>query len=225
MVIDYPQDTLAWKSDLQYMWGNEFLVAPNCSDNNNVSIWLPEGKWYDFWNDELLNGNRVIDYLAPTGKLPLFVKAGSIIPMVNYALSISAISNDSLIIHVYPGKDAAFELYEDDGVSENYRIKNEKRTTNIIFEQTPFLLKIESVIGNFYNASEQRVYQIIFHDILNPIYFEVNGKKIESFQTQQKPSAKDGISFWDANKKTLSLIIPRSSVTKTHIIKRIESCQ
>lgn len=126
MVIDYQHELLAWKSDLQYMWGKEFLVAPNCSDNSNVLVWLPKGTWYNFWNDEQIKGDRIIDFPAPVGKLPLFVKEGSIIPMANYALSTAAIKNDSLSIHVYPGKDAAFTLYEDDGISENYLNKNEK---------------------------------------------------------------------------------------------------
>jgi alpha-D-xyloside xylohydrolase len=58
MVIDYQNDPLAWKSDLQYLWGNEFLVAPNCSDNDNVSVWFPKGEWYDFWSDEKIEGNK-----------------------------------------------------------------------------------------------------------------------------------------------------------------------
>jgi alpha-D-xyloside xylohydrolase len=97
----------------------------------------------------------------------LFVKAGSIIPMVNYALSTSAIHNDSLAIHVYPGKDAAFTLYEDDEVSEACRYKNDKRTTLIIirFNQSSFSLQIAAAAGNYNNASGKRCYQIIFHGI------------------------------------------------------------
>lgn len=214
MVIDYQKDSLAWKYDLQYMWGNELLVAPNCSDDNNVSVWLPKGLWYDFWNDEKIEGNKIVDYPAPVGKLPLFVKAGSIIPMANYALSTAFIAADSLTIHVYPGKDAAFTLYEDDGISENYRNKNEKRTTVIAFNQTSFSLHIAAAVGNYKNAPGQRAYQIVFHDLSKPVCFEVNGVKIKKEKT-----------LWDMDKKTQTIFIQRSLVKKAMLIKRISNCQ
>ena len=209
MVIDYQNEPLAWESDLQYMWGKEFLVAPNCSNDPNVHVWLPNGVWYDFWNDEQLNGNRVIDYSAPLGKLPLFVKAGSIIPMANYALSTAFIHDDSLTIHVYPGKDAVFTLYEDDGVSEAYRNKKGKRTTAITFKQSSFALNIAAAVGSYKNAPEQRAYQIVFHGLSKPVCFEVNGKEINRQRM-----------LWDADKKAMTVFIQRSSVMKAIEIKQ-----
>ncbi len=214
MVMNYQRDSLAWKYDLQYMWGNELLVAPNCSDENNVSIWLPKGIWFNFWNDEIIAGNKIIDYPAPVGKLPLFVKAGSIIPMANYAMSTAFIADDSLTIHVYPGEDAAFTLYEDDGVSEAHKKQNEKRTTAIAFKQTSFSLHIAAAVGNYNNAPEQKAYQIVFHGLSKPVCFEVNGVKIKKEAT-----------LWDADKKTLTVSIQRSSVKKAMLIKRISNCQ
>ena len=213
MVLDYHDEPFAWKSDLQYMWGKEFLVAPNCSYNNNVSVWLPKGTWYDFWNDEQIRGGRLIDYPAPVGKLPLFVKEGSIIPMANYALSTAAIKNDSLTLHVYPGKDATFILYEDDGVSESYQNKNEKRTTTIGFKQPAFSLHISAAVGNYKNAPGQRAYQVVFHNLSKPVCFEVNGVKLKKEEMS-----------WDAEKKILTVSIQRSSVSKAIVLKRTEGC-
>jgi len=213
MVIDYQNEPIAWKSDLQYLWGNEFLVAPNCSDNDNVSVWLPKGVWYDFWSDEKIEGDKIINYPAPVGKLPLFVKAGSIIPMANYALSTAFIANDSLTLHIYPEKNATFTLYEDDGVSENYRNKNEKRTTAITFNQSAFSLQIAAAVGNYTNSAEQRSYQIVFHGLSKPICFEANGVKI-----------KEGAMVWDENKKTLSVFTERFPVSKNLLIKSIGNC-
>lgn len=214
MVIDHQKDALAWKSDLQYMWGNEMLVAPNCSADDKVLVWLPNGTWYDYWNDEQINGNKIIDYPAPVGKLPLFVKSGSIIPMANYALSTAAINGDSLSIHVYPGKDAAFILYEDDGISENYQNNNEKRTTSITFKQLSFSLHIAAAAGNYKNAPEQRAYQIVFHGLSKPVCFEANGVKIKKEKM-----------VWDADKKILTVSVSRTAVTNAIVIKRINSCQ
>jgi alpha-glucosidase (family GH31 glycosyl hydrolase) len=219
MVIDHQNDSLAWKSDLQYMWGSEFLVAPNCSDSNNVSVWLPKGIWYDFWSDEQITGDRNINYPAPLGKLPLFVKAGSIIPMANYTLSTAFIHNDSITFHVYPGNDAKFILYEDDGVTEAYRYKNEKRITEVNFTQSTFTFQIDAANGNFRNAPEQRAYQIIFHGFSKPELFEVNGEKIKTMQLDQSLSAEETKAIWDAKKKIITVIIPRLSFTKSIVIK------
>jgi alpha-D-xyloside xylohydrolase len=177
-------------------------------------VWLPKGVWYDFWNDEQIKGDRVIDYPAAVGKLPLFVKEGSIIPMANYALSTAAIKNDSLTLHIYPGKDATFTLYEDDGVSEAYQNKNEKRTTAIVFKQSPFSLHIAAVVGNYRNASGQRAYQLVFHGLSKPVCFDVNGVKIKKEDM-----------YWDAEKKILTISIHRSSVSKAIMLKRKEGCQ
>ncbi len=225
MVIDYQDDSLAWKSDLQYMWGSELLVAPNCSDSNNVTVWLPKGVWFDFWNDEQITGNRKINYPAPIGKLPLFVRGGSIIPMANYALSTAFIHNDSLTFHVYPGNDATFTLYEDDGVTEAYRYKNEKRTTAVSFNQSSFTFRIEAAFGDFNNAPEQRAYQIIFHGVNNPVTFEVNGQNIKTTPPPQQKSTVETMSIWDAKKKTLSVFIPRTTVAKSLVIKRTANAQ
>lgn len=209
MVIDYQKDSNAWKFDLQYMWGNELLVAPNCSDTDSVSVWLPKGVWYDFWDDKKIAGNNIVDYHAPIGKLPLFVKAGSIIPMANFALSTSFIAADSLTIHVYTGKDAAFTLYEDDGVTENYKTKMGKRNTAIHFTQSTFALTISAAAGNYKGATEKRAYQVVFHGLSQPIHFEINGAIV-----------KPGSTTWNAKNKTQTIFIKRYSVTKSLTLKK-----
>lgn len=219
MVIDYQHEPLAWKNDLQYLWGNAFLVAPNCSDTaEKVSVWLPKGDWYDYWDDTKMTGYRTIDYPAPVGKLPLFVKAGSIIPMANYALSTAFIAADNLILHVYPGNDASFELYEDDGISEAYQTANEKRKTVFNFSQSAFLLHIAAAVGNYKNAPDQRSYQLVFHGISKPVDFEVNGVRIK---TMQSATSREATAVWDEKGKTITVTIPRSPVTKTFVVKRI----
>ncbi len=212
MLIDNQDNPFAWKYDQQYMWGDEILVAPNCSAGNNVSLWLPKGRWYDFWNDKKLEGNKEISYPSPVGKLPLFVKSGSIIPMAKYALSTTFMQADSLTIHVYTGNDGKFVLYEDDGISEAYRA-NEKRTTGITFNQLSLSLNIAAAVGNYNNAPGQRAYQIVFHGLLKPVCFEVNGIKV-----------KKKASFWDADKKTLTVSVRHFPVKKAIIIKRTGNC-
>jgi alpha-glucosidase (family GH31 glycosyl hydrolase) len=225
MLIDHQNDSLAWKNDLQYMWGDEILVVPNCSDGDNVNVWLPKGEWYDFWNDEKIKGGQTISYNSPIGKLPLFIKAGAIIPMANFALGTTLIPKDSLNINVYTGSSGKFILYEDDGITEAYKYKNEKRTTAITFNQSIFTLNVAAAVGNYNDAPDQRAYRVDFHGLSKPVCLEVNGVQMKTIENKiDQPVIKDGV-VWDANKKILSVFIKKFSVAKTITIKRVADCK
>jgi alpha-D-xyloside xylohydrolase len=225
MVLEHQNDSLAWKYALQYMWGNEMLVAPNCSDGDNVNVWLPEGNWYDFWSDGILKGSQVISYPGPTGKLPLFIKAGSIIPMGNYAVGTAFLNKDSLTIHVYTGSDASFTLYEDDGVTERYRTDNEKRTTQITFTQSNFSLVVDSAMGSFTNATTNRAVRIEFHGVQKQLCLAVNGVQLKMFKSERGAiAAREGM-VWNKKKKTLSVFLKSNAVTEPIVISSIKNCQ
>lgn len=206
MIIHYQNDPLAWKHDLQYMWGKEILVAPNCSENNNVSVWLPEGKWYDFYNDSLFIGNQTINYFADIGVLPMFIKAGSIIPMTNFALSTAFIHENKITLHIYSGNDASFTLYEDDGKTEAYK-KSESRTTAINFNQSKTELIINPSKGTYKDAPDKREFNIIFHGLKNPKYYLVNGRD------------ETGKIILDNNNKTQKLTAGTFSVNEKIVIR------
>lgn len=221
MVIDHQNEPLAWKHDLQYMWGEEMLVAPNCSDSGIVPVWLPKGEWFDFWSDSIHAGDHVVHYNAPTGILPLFVKAGSIIPMAPYALSTSFINRDSLTLHIYPGADAAFELYEDDGVTEQYRTSAAARTTQIKFEQEQFRVTIASAVGSYERASLNRVFRLEFHGMKIPHTLALNGKKLTSYKTKREARrAKQGV-FWDKRSRKLIVVLKGQPVGRPLIISSL----
>ena len=164
MVIDYQASAEAWKHDLQYLWGDELLIAPNCSEDTTVPVWLPPGKWYNFWTDSLCTGNEVIPAHAPIGEMPIYVRAGSIIPMAPFALSTSWIPDDSLSIHIYPGSDGMFTLYEDDGRTEAY-VRGESRTTRMTFTQSTQTLTISPAEGTYAEAPSERAYTIVVHGL------------------------------------------------------------
>ena len=100
------------QKELQYMWGKEMLVARNCSDGgNSVSVWLPKGNWYYFWDDKKYAGDKTESISAATGVVPAFVKEGAIIPMAPFAKSTFFIPKDNLLVHAYTGADgSSFQL-------------------------------------------------------------------------------------------------------------------
>jgi len=88
MFLEDQTNATAWQNDLQYLWGHEMLVAPNAADGGNaVSVWLPTGTWYYFWDDKKYTGGTTTSITAATGVVPAFVRAGAIIPMAPFAKS------------------------------------------------------------------------------------------------------------------------------------------
>lgn len=101
-----------------YHFGDEFLVAPvYVKDAVTREVSFPDGTWVDYWTGECHEGGSKAVVDAPLERIPLFVKAGSIVPARAYAPSVEAGSNDSLTLHLYPGADGSFTLYEDDGTA------------------------------------------------------------------------------------------------------------
>lgn len=213
MVIDYRTNPLAWKHDLQYMWGQELLVAPNPSDGEAVQVWLPDGTWYDFWDDTRYAGGRVIEYNAPLGKLPLFVKAGSIIPMARPALSTSAIEKEKLVIHVYAGADTEFRLYDDDGSTEEYRNEKLFSLTLLQFRQANTRLIIGPATGTYNSAPARRSYHLVFHGLSGLIGISINGRKLPTFKSQNEAVIAGEGTVWDESESMLHVYIRPSSVS------------
>jgi len=209
MVINYTDQPEAWQYDLQYFWGDELLVAPNPSDNDSVEVWLPKGTWYNFWDDSKYNGNRIINYLGETGHLAMFVQEGSIIPMTPFALSTAFIDREHLTVHVYIGKDGKFTFYEDDGISERFRLENQFRTTNLYFIDKELKLLIEPTKGSFENANNARNYQIVFHGLGYYHCVIANGKRL----TEKSPEKQNGF-HWVSGKNLLIVTLSKQNMNE-----------
>lgn len=131
MFLDYPNAyTYGTATKYQYLYGPDFLVAPIYqetqadADGNDIrdGIYLPEGLWIDYFSGDTYTGNRVINnFEAPIWKLPVFVKAGAIIPMVNPNNNVNEIDRTRRIYEIYPSGHSEMVQYDDDGVTEQYK--------------------------------------------------------------------------------------------------------
>jgi alpha-glucosidase/alpha-D-xyloside xylohydrolase len=119
--LHYPNEAAAVTRGDEYLWGRDILVAPVVEQGaTSRSVYLPKGRWYDFWTEEPREGGGEINRSVDLETTPLFVRAGAILPLGPVRQYISEplpAENDTLAIHVYPGADGAFRLYEDDGVT------------------------------------------------------------------------------------------------------------
>jgi alpha-D-xyloside xylohydrolase len=124
--MDFPNDKAVANLGTEYMFGPAFLVAPVTEQGQTQKrVYLPAGAdWYDYWTGKKTKGGQWVVAAAPIDRIPLFVKAGSIIPLGS---DVQSTASEQMIvkIKVYPGKDAAFSLYDDDGVSNAYEAVKE----------------------------------------------------------------------------------------------------
>jgi alpha-glucosidase (family GH31 glycosyl hydrolase) len=120
--LHYPDDAKAVACGDQYLWGRNVMVAPVVEKGATTrSVYLPRGGWYDFWTGERIEGGREISREVDLETMPLYVRAGSILPMGPVKQYTAEKVDQPYSISIYPGTDAAFLLYEDDGGSFNYR--------------------------------------------------------------------------------------------------------
>lgn len=123
LVMDFPGDRKTWNLDDEYMFGPAFLVAPVTGFNaREREVYLPAGAgWYDFATGAFVKGGQTVKAAAPRERMPLFVRAGSIVPTGAAIQHVAEQPDGPIVLHVFTGADGSFSLYEDDGVSPGYK--------------------------------------------------------------------------------------------------------
>jgi len=120
--LHYPDDPKAVACGDEYLWGRNILVAP-VVDQGTTSrkVYLPHGDWYDFWTSERVHGGAEIQRAVDLETMPLYVRAGTILPLGPVKQYVAEKVAQPLSVSIYPGANSSFLLYEDDGRSFNYR--------------------------------------------------------------------------------------------------------
>jgi alpha-glucosidase (family GH31 glycosyl hydrolase) len=123
MLLECQDDKNVYNMWDEWFFGNELLVAPVTNDKDNSrDIYLPEGRWIDWWNDKEYVGPQTIKaYDAPLDKMPIFVKAGAIIPMGPEKQYFDGVVTNPLTLRIFPSGKSSFTLYEDNGVDLKYK--------------------------------------------------------------------------------------------------------
>jgi alpha-D-xyloside xylohydrolase len=161
LVMDFQKDTLALNQDFEFLFGKAILVSPITEPKvNKWKVYLPKSiGWYNFWTGQNFDGEQIINTDAPLDKIPLFVKAGSIIPM-GPVIQYAAEKNDPLEIRIYPGTDGEFTLYEDENDNYDYE-KGIYSTIKFKWNDATKTLIIGKRSGNFPGMIKNRTFNII----------------------------------------------------------------
>lgn len=161
LVMDFPQDEAVKNIDNQFMFGPSLLINP-VSEYKATSreVYLPKGSgWYDLYTGTYLKGGKRITADAPYERMPLFVKEGSILPFGPELQYTSEKPADPIRLYVYTGKDASFNLYEDEGTNYNYE-KNAFSNIPINYNEKDKTLTIGQREGSFQGMLQNRTFEI-----------------------------------------------------------------
>ncbi|MDR7267418.1 alpha-D-xyloside xylohydrolase [Pelomonas saccharophila] len=123
LVFDFPDDPQALDQAHSYLFGRALHVAPVLApDVSSWPVYLPQsaGGWVDFWTGERRAGGRTHDVPSPLERIPLHLRAGSILPLGPVLQSTTDATGEVIDLYVVPGRDGAFDLYEDDGLDYAY---------------------------------------------------------------------------------------------------------
>lgn len=161
LVMDFRADVRAQNVGNQFMYGPAFLVNPVTEPSaKSRRLYLPKAKWYDFWTGQSLDGGVEVEAPAPLDRIPLYVRAGSILPMgpdVEYAAEKPA---DPIELRVYAGADGRFTFYEDEGDNYNYE-KGVHATIPLIWNDAQQTLTIGERQGDFPGMLDVRTFNVV----------------------------------------------------------------
>jgi alpha-D-xyloside xylohydrolase len=172
LAFDFPDDAAIKSIPDQYMFGPAFLVNPvterlySLPDSKNIKksrkVYLPKGSdWYDFWTGKLIPGGQTIDAAAPIETIPLYIRAGSIVPMGPYLQYATEKAADPVEIRVYTGANAEFILYEDENDTYNYE-SGKYSTISMTWNEPEKTFTIKARNGEFPGMLEKRTFNIVW---------------------------------------------------------------
>ncbi len=162
LVFDFPGDQTAATVQDQFMFGPAFMVCPVYTPGAvSREVYLPKGRWINFWNGETIESKgETITAAAPLKQIPLFIKAGSIVPMGPH-LRRATDTPDPMELRVYMGADGEFVLYEDEGNNYNYE-QGAYAEIPFTWNEATKTLTIGKRSGSFEGMLERRTFNIVF---------------------------------------------------------------
>jgi len=161
LVMDFREDKATWEIGDQFMFGPDLLVSPVLTEHaTSRTAYLPAGaEWVDFWTGERMQGGATITAQAPLNRIPLEVRAGSILPL-GLVIEYAGQASDPIELRVYPGADGAFTLYEDAGDGYAYQ-QGAHATIPIHWDNTTRTLTLGAREGSFAGMAARHTFNVV----------------------------------------------------------------
>lgn len=216
LVYHFPNDPSMWSSDTEFMLGDDVLVAPVFTPGATTrTIRLPDsGAWYDTQTGQRYEGGRSAVVSAPLDEIPVLARAGAIIPLGEVKQNVREQGKNDLTIEVYPGATRSFELYEDDGVSLDYRSGEFRRTLlTSDYSQSKRSVRIELVGGEMAPTARRWTIELCAEQGA-PTAVRLNGAPVADASTPVGASWS-----FDAPTRKVQIEIPAEAVTDSMFIE------
>ncbi len=162
LVMDFRNDSRAENIGDQFMYGPAFLVNPVTEpEATNRQLYLPVSTWYDFWTGSTSAGGQMVNAITPLDRIPLYVRAGSIVPLGPEQEWSTEKAADPIELRIYPGVDGDFSLYEDENDGYDYE-KGAYSTIPLHWDDSAHTLTIGARKGQFPGMLERRNFHVVF---------------------------------------------------------------
>lgn len=161
LIMDFPADKNTHNLGGEFMFGRSLLIAPVTKPNaEQWKVYLPKGNdWYDFWTNEKLTGGQTVNRATPKEVIPLYVKAGSILPWGPKMQYSTEKSWKELDLKIYPGANGRFTLYEDELDNYNYE-QGQYSEISFTWDEASQTLTISERKGSFSGMLKNRKFKI-----------------------------------------------------------------
>ena len=160
LLMEFPDDPKTFDLRDQWLMGARLLVAPVLQEGGARDVYLPQGDWYGFNSNARIAGGQTLKVTAALDEIPMYTRAGTILPLGPIMQSTMLGKPDPLEVRVYPGADAQFSLYEDDGDNYDYQ-KGAFTRTPMNWDDKTQTLSIGPRVGTFPGLMTTRHFQIV----------------------------------------------------------------
>lgn len=210
LALEFPDDPGSYsvEANNEFLLGGDYLVAPVYTKTTvRNGIYLPDGEqWVDYWTGRLYEGGQVINgHPAPLDKLPIFVRAGALVPQGVVARNAALTPADSPItLSLFPQGESAFTLYEDDQVTRAYAegaSSTQKFTVDApdAGKKGTVTIGIGKRAGSYDGKADARGYLIEAHTGSAPANVTVGGTRVAKVDSREALDAKDSGWFFDTS--------------------------
>jgi len=206
LIFEYPEESDFIWTDNEFMFGNDLLIAPVLSPGATTrQVRLPHGEWFNYWTNTRYEGGRPITVDAPVDRIPIFVKAGAIIPMQQVLQYSDQEPIEPLTLTVYPtDSQSSTTYYEDDGHTfAHERGEYLKRTISQWNSYTAVTLTLSKAEGSYIPSKRKLVVRFIELQNL-PKSVEVNGKGLARINISSFENTRYG---WSYNAGTRQVLV------------------
>ncbi len=216
MILNFQDDPECYTTDAQYqfMIGDNLLAAPVLSESEDTrKLYLPEGKWINWWTHKVYEGSQWILVDAPIDQIPLFIKEGGIIPMQEVENFVGEKKISQLELNIFPGKNSEYALYQDDGITQDHSLRDS-------YSLTKFELKsgntIQLNISKTYNHYDAGIKNYIahFYNTNDVSSVEINGEALKKYASIGELNQGANGYFLDKENKILSVKFSNSDNIK-----------